>query len=177
MRKILGSVLVVVLLAGGILLAGKLHYYEVVPRNFQEVASRSVYRGARQRDALFDSLVDELKLKTVISLTGTVETQRAIALQDGVTYISYNWQGSGIADFPEYLQVARLLKDPRRQPVFFHCSGGEKRSHAATFAYRLEMNDSPEAAFTFIENQGFSRERLPRLYEHLVRYVAWREEH
>ena len=148
--------------------------YYVFPLRFYRIDESPVYRGALQKDRVFKKIVEDHKLKTVVSLTGEIDSQREIAEAAGARYLVYRWQGSGVGTFEEYQEVGRILADPSSSPVFFYCVGGHQRSNAATFSYLLEKGASLEEALDQLYD--FDAVEDSRLGDHLRAYAEWRDQ-
>lgn len=163
---------VIVLIVVGV----DLYWHEFFPRRFFVVEEGTLFRGARQRDRALEGILEKHDCRTVLSLTGGVESNAEVTRDRGLRYMAYNWNGSGIGPYEEYRDVARILADEERQPVFYHCAGGRHRTNAATFAYQLESGATEGEAFEHIVRYGFDREEDEKLAAHLEGYAAWYRE-
>ncbi len=168
----IAAAVVAVLAAGTI--AVDLYWNEFFPRRFFVVEDGTLFRGARQRDRALEGILEKRECRTVLSLTGAVESNAEVAREHDAAYLVYNWKGNGVGPFEEYLEAARILDDEKQQPVFYHCAGGRHRTNAATFAYLLETGVAPEEALERIERYGFDEEHDPVLADHLREYAVWR---
>lgn len=174
MKRTIWTIAIVVAVLGAVTIAVDLYWNEFFPRRFFVVEEGTLFRGARQRDRALEGILKKRDCRTVLSLTGAVESNAEVAREHDANYLAYNWKGNGVGPFEEYLEAARILGDETQQPVFYHCAGGRHRTNAATFAYLIETGVDPEQALDRIERYGFDEEHDPALATHLRKYAVWR---
>lgn len=111
-------------------------------KRFAVVEPGRITRGAWQRPGPLRRLIRDEHLRTIVTLTAINRddpkyiSQKAAIEGTGVDWIVIPMRGSR-ATLEQMTEVADLLADPSRQPVFFHCVGGHHRSNLVQAAYRI----------------------------------------
>ena len=135
---------------------------EPTVKNFQEVVSGQIYRGARPTEAQWKELKD-FGIKTVISLQGgDDEFPLRSIIQDfepgelpswikkedqGFTSLGIHFENrplNSIRDITGYEaseinEVLLTLQDSSKYPIFFHCEHGNDRTGLIAALYRVEV--------------------------------------
>jgi tyrosine-protein phosphatase SIW14 len=119
----------------------------------------NLYRGAQPDKNGFASL-KKMGIKTVISLRTWHHEAEAVKAA-GMTPIEIPLQADPRGSKPPTpLQIAQFLKivrDPSRQPVFFHCRYGEDRTGTMGAVYRMEIDGWNNAdAYNEMKAFGFN---------------------
>lgn len=138
------------------------------PKNMAQVAP-GVYRGAQPTEKGFERL-KQLGIRTVINLRSHhSERERVEALGMAAVEIPIK-AGVGGSEPPTDEQIAeffRIVQDPTRQPVYFHCAHGEDRTGTMAALYRIELDGwTPEQAIEEMQAFGYND-----VFRDLIRFV------
>ncbi len=152
------------------------------PNRFAEVEAGEIYRGGFPAADHLDSLAEEKRVRTVVSLTGFeskpkyLEEQRA-AERLGLQLLRYPMPGDGCGPYEMMDRAAEAIGDQKNWPVFFHCAAGKQRSNAAQAAYRLKKCGwTVDQALEELErHHGLDPREEAELVEHIRGYAAWLE--
>jgi tyrosine-protein phosphatase SIW14 len=120
----------------------------------------TLYRGAQPTKAGFANL-KKLGVKTVISFRTWHDEADAVRAA-GMTPVEMPLQADPRGSKPptpaQIVEFLKLVRDPARQPVFFHCAHGEDRTGTMCAVYRMEIDDwNNEDAFKEMKAFGFNR--------------------
>lgn len=115
--------------------------------NFAQVGD-GVYRGAQPDAAGFRALAD-MGVKTVINLRAKHDDTEE-ASRHGIDVVTIPLSAGLSLDPPTDDDVSSFFKvvlDPARRPVFFHCAEGKDRTGTMCALYRMEVDGwTPEKA-------------------------------
>jgi tyrosine-protein phosphatase SIW14 len=115
--------------------------------NFAQVGD-GIYRGAQPDDAGFRALKD-MGVKTVINLRARHDDRQGASPHD-IEVVSIPLSAGLDLDPPTDDDVSAFFKvvlDPARRPVFFHCAEGKDRTGTMCALYRMEVDGwTPEKA-------------------------------
>jgi protein tyrosine/serine phosphatase len=130
--------------------------------------SPALYRGAMPTGEGLDTL-KALGIKTVVNLRHHHgDTEEKACMERG---LDYAWIALESSDAPSDEDVSRFLKivtDPARQPVFFHCKLGQDRTGTFCACYRMAVQEWPlQDALAEMDAFGFNR-----IWRDLRGYVA-----
>lgn len=174
---------VIALIAAVAVLGGfTLRYHvrdNVWPRNFGVVEEGKLYRSGRQTPAMFERLVREHRIKTIVDMGAFAEGSREeefaarTAKALGVDRLVFRLEGDGTGDPNSYVRALRVIADPARQPVLIHCAAGAQRTSGCIMLYRNITQGQPldkvyEEAFDFEHDPA----RNPKLWPYIYR---WRD--
>jgi protein tyrosine/serine phosphatase len=144
--------------------------------NFHMIAPGQLYRGARPSETGIEALA-QAGIKTVIDLQGgdtlfdipleKGETDAAIAQEasyaraNGIQFISEPLSSVN-PDFDDQAGrieiILRLISDPARQPLYFHCRHGSDRTGLVAALYRvLDQGCTPAQAHEEMMKYGHTR--------------------
>ena len=101
----------------------------------------TIYRGAQPDDDGFAQLKD-MGIKTVINLR-TMHSDRNQCQQHGLDYVHITvqaWEGED----DEVIDFLKVVGDPSRHPVFFHCQHGADRTGMMAAVYRIAVQGWPK---------------------------------
>jgi tyrosine-protein phosphatase SIW14 len=117
-----------------------------------------IYRGAQPTDAGLDSL-KKLGIKTVVNLRhyhGSVE--KAGCQKRGLDYEHIVLASSGTPSDADARRFLKIVTDPARQPVYFHCWRGKDRTGVMCATYRMAVDHwTLEEALAEMHAFGFYR--------------------
>jgi protein tyrosine/serine phosphatase len=127
--------------------------------NVAEVAS-GVYRGAQPKGREGWSSLKNLGVKTIVSLR-SLHTEKEEAIAAGLEPIAIplvaDARGSRPPTREDVKKFLSIVRDPAKQPVYFHCAFGEDRTGTMCAVYRMEVDGwSPDDAFAEMEHFGFN---------------------
>jgi Tyrosine phosphatase family len=103
-----------------------------------------VIRGAWQRPGPLRRILTRERIKTVLTLTAINHDdpkyvdQARVVRETGVDWLFVPIHGS-YATVDQMDQAAKILADPARQPIFYHCVAGHHRSSQVQAAYRIAV--------------------------------------
>jgi len=167
--------IVLLVSAATALVAGRWH---LLPKRFAVVVPGRVYRGGEQQRWPYRWILDEYDIKTIVNLNfpssdeAWDELEAAEARKRGIERVGLAMSGDGVVPFEKLEEAAAILADPRRQPVFVHCSAGVQRTNAVCAVYRLKYCGwSLEETLAECERYWLSRDSNPELFAHLERYA------
>jgi protein tyrosine phosphatase (PTP) superfamily phosphohydrolase (DUF442 family) len=103
-----------------------------------EQVSPALYRGKQPKDSDFKHLA-EAGIKTIVNLrlnSGVARNHSALARKYGMEHIHIP-VGFFILPHKEIDRFVAITTDPRYQPVFVHCQGGQDRVGLFVMAYRI----------------------------------------
>ena len=113
-------------------------------KRFVVVVPGRIIRGAWQRAGPLRRILARERIKTILTLTAInhddpkfVEQARVVR-ETGVEWLFVPIHGS-YATIEQMGQAARILADPRFQPIFYHCVAGHHRSSQVQAAYRIAV--------------------------------------
>lgn len=112
----------------------------VLVKNFHVVESGGVYRGAEQKPGPLRWIIERHGIRTIVCLVDPEPNEQAVAKSLGV-----DWRcvplGDSSADvtFDRLEELASILADPAKRPVFFHCRRGVYRSNLGQAVYRMKQ--------------------------------------
>lgn len=149
--------------------------------NFGEVIPGKVYRGAQPTAEGFEEL-RKLGVKTVINLR-LLHDEAAAVTSVGLEALRVPLQadirGSTPPTADEVARFLRIVLDPSKQPVYFHCAHGKDRTGTMCAVLRMEVQGWTNAeVYDEMQHFGFNKiwedlEAFVRTYKPLGR---WREE-
>ncbi len=99
--------------------------------------SEGVYRGAQPTEEGYKQLKD-MGIKTLVNFRheeDEIEFGRENAEKNGLEYINISWTIFGDAKDENWLDFFRVLENPEKQPVFFHCKRGAERTGVMSYSY------------------------------------------
>lgn len=117
----------------------------------------TLYRGAQPTEAGFGHLA-QMGIKTVVNLRSDHDDADEMRDTDlaRVDITTEPW-GLHLRDVADFLKV---VTDPSRQPVFFHCRRGADRTGAMAAAYRIVVQGwTPDAAIEEMTRGGYGFHR------------------
>jgi hypothetical protein len=116
---------------------------EWVEKRIAVVSPGRIIRGAWQRPGPLRRIVSRERIKTILTLTAISRDdpkyvdQAKVVRELGVDWVLMPIHGS-YASLDQMEQMALILADPARQPIFYHCVAGHHRSSQAQAAYRIQ---------------------------------------
>jgi tyrosine-protein phosphatase SIW14 len=144
---------------------------ESVPgvENFARLTPQ-VWRGQAPDAAGIESLRD-MGVKTIIDFRTTDDERENMLEYPGVEYVRMSFSASS-APSPEVVEeFLRIVTDPAKLPVFFHCRHGKDRTGAVAAVYRIRVQGWPvEKAVNEMKYFGFRT-----FYRDLLEFVRSQE--
>jgi protein tyrosine/serine phosphatase len=139
MRSVL---LVLLIVLPPVVLAAAMRVSET-PNRFAEAEPGRLYRGGFPTAKQIRILQAEKHIRTVISLTSDERKPRDTELDSAVRELGlkryrFPMNGNGTGDLPTLDHAADAMANSSDQPIYFHCSAGDKRSSAALAAYWMK---------------------------------------
>jgi protein tyrosine phosphatase (PTP) superfamily phosphohydrolase (DUF442 family) len=108
-------------------------------KNFRVVESGAVYRGAEQKPWPLRRIIERHGVRTIVCLVDPDPTEQALASSLGVEWL---WvplgESSAEITFDRLEELAEILADRTKRPVFFHCRRGVYRSNLGQAVYRMK---------------------------------------
>ena len=128
--------------------------------------TEDIYRGAQPEEEGFARL-KEIGIKTVINLR-TFHSDREQCKRHGLDYVHITvqaWEGED----EEVVDFLKVVSDPERRPVFFHCLHGADRTGTMAAIFRLIFEDwsKPDA----IEEMVTGGYGFHKMWQNLVECV------
>jgi protein tyrosine/serine phosphatase len=108
--------------------------------NFHKITD-ALYRGGQPDDEAFATL-KEMGIKTVVNLR-TFHSDRRECREHGLDYVKISAQ-AWEAEEEEVVDFLKVVTDPERQPVFFHCLHGADRTGMMAAVYRIVLQCWPK---------------------------------
>ena len=169
----------VALLVAIIFIAGAgIYHHKTKPRHFLVVKKGFLYRSAILKPDNLKKVLDDYKIKTVVSLSGYDDSENIarqkeenrICSEMGVTVISLPMFA---AKPPSERQITRwlnVLRNPYRPPILVHCTYGVVRTGMMVAIYEMEVNgkDNQQA---FSEQPTFGHDWAENLKDFLLNYT------
>lgn len=136
------TLLVLLIVVPPMVLAGVMRTRET-PRRFAEIEEGRLYRGGFPSAAQIENLSKDKKIQTVISLTSDEHKPRDIELDAVIKTLKlkhyrFPMEGDGRGELAVLDHAADALAQTQDQPIFFHCSAGDKRTSATLAAYWMK---------------------------------------
>ena len=133
--------------------------------NLNKITDR-LYRGAQPKDEGFAQL-KAMGVKTVINLR-TFHSDRKECEKAGLDYVHIAcqaWEGED----DEVVDFLKVVTDPARQPVFFHCQHGADRTGTMCAVYRIVVQDwKKEDAIKEMTDGGYD---FHPIWQNLIEYL------
>jgi tyrosine-protein phosphatase SIW14 len=170
-RVILGAA--VVLLVGAVPVLYSSHQQTTL-RNFHIVEDGVLYRSGQLSRPVFERVVREYRVKTVVTLRTTRVKdgpfpdawEREVCEAQGVRHVRLVplvWSPDENGDVPAEQNVDKfleLVRDPANHPVLVHCFAGVHRTGTMCAIYRMEVDRwSADAALREMEACGFEADK------------------
>jgi protein tyrosine/serine phosphatase len=113
------------------------------PKRFAEVEQGRLYRGAFPTAKQIRYIHKHDNIRTIVSLTTDEGKARDLELDGAVKALDlkrfrYPLSGDGTGDLATLDRAADTLADTQNQPIFFHCSAGDKRCSSVLGAYWMK---------------------------------------
>lgn len=151
LRVVLGTA--VVLLVGAVPLLYS-SYQQTHFRNFRVVEDGVLYRSGQLSPPVFERVVREHRIKTVVTLRTTRdpsrpypdEWERELCESRGIKHVRIVplvWSPDEKGEIPAERNVEKflgLMADPANHPVLVHCFAGIHRTGQMCALYRMELN-------------------------------------
>ena len=137
----------------------------VFPKRFGEVAQDTIFRSGRIHPDIYDSVLKEHEIDTIISLTEKKsnhdwqDQEIEIAKELGIPIHRFPLKGDGTGDPAEYEKALVKLKQEENagRKVLLHCAAGTNRTGGAIFLYRTIFEQiSDERAISEMKHYDFS---------------------
>lgn len=115
---------------------------EWVEKRVAVVVPGTIVRGAWQGARPLRRLLARERIRTILTLTAINRddpkyVEQASVVRDlGVNWLFVPIRGS-YANLAQMAEAAKILADPARQPIFYHCVAGHHRSSQVQAAYRI----------------------------------------
>lgn len=166
-RLILATAVVLLVVAVPLLYSS---HQQTHVRNFRVVEDGVLYRSGQLSRPVFERVVREYGIKTVITLRTTRvkdgpfpdEWERELCAAQGVRHVRLVplvWSPNENGDVPADRNVEKflgLVRDPANQPVLVHCFAGIHRTGTMCAIYRMERDGwSADNAIREMEVCGF----------------------
>src|SRR5262249_38546989 len=107
-----------------------------------------------------EHIIDYYQIRTVLCLTDPEPRERSIAESLGASWLCLSLSSSSAPQMFDQLEsAARILADPARRPIFFHCKRGIYRSNLVQAVYRMkECGWTLERTLDELRRQGYAPE-------------------
>ena len=137
----------------------------VFPKRFGEVAQDTIFRSGRIHPDIYDSVLKEHEIDTIISLTEKKsnhdwqDQEIEIAKELGIPIHRFPLKGDGTGNPAEYEKALVKLKQEENagRKVLLHCAAGTNRTGGAIFLYRTIFEQiSDERAISEMKHYDFS---------------------
>ena len=126
----------------------------------------NLYRGAQPEEEGFAQL-KAMGIKTVVNLR-TYHSDRDECEENGLGYVKITMQAHEAED-EEVVDFLKVVIDPDRWPVFFHCMHGADRTGTASAMYRIVVQGwSKQDA---IEEMVDGEYNFHKIWKNLIKYV------
>jgi protein tyrosine/serine phosphatase len=133
--------------------------------NFHKIGD-NLYRGAQPDQAGFHEL-KKRGVKTVVNLR-SFSSDREEIMKAALSY-EHIYMKAWNAEDEEIERFLRIVTDPGRGPVFFHCKHGADRTGTMAAAYRIVVQGwTPEDAAKEMVDGGYG---FHAVWPNLVKYV------
>ncbi len=141
------TLLILLIVLPPVVLAGVMRMQET-PNRFAEAEPGRLYRGGFPTAKQVKRLHEEKHIRTIVSLTSDEGKERDTELDDVVKELNLNhfrfaMNGDGRGELPTLDEAADALANAKDQPIYFHCSAGDKRSSAALAAFWMKHKHKP----------------------------------
>ncbi|OUX42332.1 hypothetical protein CBE37_03300 [bacterium TMED277] len=116
----------------------------IFPKRFGEVVQDTIFRSGRIHPDIYDSVLKEHEIDTIISLTEKKsnhdwqDQEIEIAKELGVPIYRFPLKGDGTGNPSEYQKALVRLRQEENagRNVLLHCAAGTNRTGGAIFLYR-----------------------------------------
>ena len=148
----------------------------IFPKRFGEVVQDTIFRSGRIHPDIYDSVLKEHQIDTIISLTEKKSNhdwqnqEVALAKELGIPIHRFPLKGDGTGNPAEYQKALVKLKQEKNagRKVLLHCAAGTNRTGAAIFLYRTIFEQiTDESAISEMQHYGFS----VKDNGHLIQYL------
>ncbi|TWT46033.1 hypothetical protein RAS1_24740 [Phycisphaerae bacterium RAS1] len=146
-------------------------------RHFGVVEEGVLYRCGQPRPAELAGLIQQHKLRTVVSLRGArddedpdawEEEERAVCREQGAAFVTIPFNHKNPPTPEQVLQFLELARGERTRPVLVHCRLGQQRTTMFCALHRVHNQGvAPAEAETEMDTLGFNirHRRHQRLLE------------
>lgn len=174
------TLLVLLIVLPPMVLAGIMRTQET-PKRFAVVEEGRLYRGAFPTAEQIRHLHATRDIQTIVSLTTDEGKARDLELDGAVKELHlkryrFPMKGDGTGELATLDHAADALAEAKDQPIFFHCSAGDKRCSATLGAYWMKHKGKSlrQTLDELTRDYGMDFEGEDRdLAKHLSRYAAY----
>ena len=151
-------------------------------RNFRVVEDRVLYRSGQLSPDVFERVLDEYGIKTVVTLRTTRDSrpfpddwEREVCEVRGLKHVRFVprvWGMDEKGEIPAEENVRAFLevmRDPKNHPVLIHCFAGIHRTGTMCAVYRMEFHRwTVDDAIAEMQLCGFD---VADMHEHIEGYL------
>ena len=137
----------------------------IFPKRFGEVVQDTIFRSGRIHPDIYDLVLKEHEIDTIISLTEKKsnhdwqDQEVELAKELGIPIYRFPLKGDGTGNPAEYQKALVKLKQEGNagRKVLLHCAAGTNRTGGAIFLYRTIFEQlSDERAISEMQHYDFS---------------------
>jgi protein tyrosine/serine phosphatase len=176
-----GTLAILAVVALGLVLAVRYHRRHHRMKRLRVVAPGQIYRAAMPRRRPYERFLRRHGIRTIVTLLHEQPDaprevhERELAARLGLDVVRIPMPGTGLASDERLLEVAAVLADRSRYPIFLHCVAGSARSGISVAVWRyLHCGWSIEAAAS---RRGDRAGRLTDKPELLAHFRAFCSRH
>ena len=150
-------------------------------RHFGVVAEGALYRCGQPTPDELHGLIEQLSLRTVVSLRGTREdadpdawevAEREVCSAHGVEFVTLPCNHKNPPTPAQVTRFLELCRDETKHPVLVHCRLGQQRTLLFCALYRVHVDGlDPDTAEREMDDLGFGAAKR----RHQVLLRAYRE--